>query len=235
MPPYVGGKSRMIKGIREAINKEINGKKVNNFYDLFCGGLSVSIGFVDCYDVYSSDNNEDLIYMWNKVKDSNFYNECPIVTKEQFDELKKQTTLSLDKSFAMFYCTFMCMYKGSHIINIKKNRTQGYFNNIKKNEDSIKKIKEITCKEYKDFDFSNGNNIIYCDPPYINTVNTYKSKNFNHDEFWTQLKKWTDMGNYVFVSEKTCPIEHKVIYEKELPVNMSKEGKTMVDKLFLII
>lgn len=241
---YIGGKSRTCKEISKIIKEYVKDKEVKEYYEPFCGGLSVACEFVNEYIVNCSDYNEDLIYFWNEVKNGNF-TEMPVVSEEYFDELKNSKELSLDKSFAMFWCTYLCVYKGKYMPNnyikvkgrrIMRRYQSERFSGIKKKESKIKLI-NFECCEYKTVSnkVKDGKFIIYCDPPYINTIQAYKVKTFNSEEFWKTMKLWTDQGNYVFVSEKVCPIDHIVMHEKDLSISMSNKGKRMSDKLFLII
>lgn len=235
MPSYIGGKSRICKDIYKVI-KDTCPEDIKEFYDLFCGGLSVSLEFVkNGYNVYSNDYNEDLIFLWNHVRINEI--EFPIVSKEDYQGFLKSSEKSFEKSFALFYCSYMCKYKGSYIndeymrdgksIHHHKER----FNSIKKEIDNIRKIKEITCLDYKSFSHLE-HKIIYLDPPYVNTSKVYKSS-FNTEEFWDFVSKLSK-NNYVFVSEQECPIEHEVVFEKDIFNNLKKSGGKLKEKLFFI-
>jgi len=62
--------------------------------------------------------------------------------------------------------------------------------------------------------------LIYCDPPYSNTVQ-YRDT-FNHELFWDWCRKQTKNGHTVFISEYSAPndfvcvkeIQHKTILDK---------------------
>lgn len=229
----MGGKSRIVKGIKESILKDVPNDNNGKFYDVFCGGLSVSIAFSEIFEVYSYDINEDVIFLWNYVKNNEIEN-CPVVSREQYNEFMKNNTRSFEACFSYFYYSFMSLYKGSYIEYKDKNgysKPTGSFNTIKKNQQFIKIIKDINVKNYKTLDFSNGKNIIYCDPPYENT-RRYGKNIFNNSEFWEIVKKWRDQGNYVYVSEKTCPLENvEIIFSKEIQNNISRT-KTQQENLY---
>lgn len=233
---YIGGKSRTCKEISKIIKDYVKDKEVKEYYEPFCGGLSVACLMTDLCPVNCSDYNEDLIYFWNEVKSGNF-TEMPVVSKEYFDELKNSEELSINKSFAVFWCTYLCVYKGSYCIDgIGKREYHGErYRSIKRKEPFIKLMNFENC-DYKDISnkVKDGKFIIYCDPPYVNTFQPYKVKTFESEEFWKTVKLWSDQGNYVFVSEKVCLIDHVVMHEKDLQVSIGSRTKRMIDKLFLI-
>jgi len=232
MPPYIGGKSRTKKDIISAIRKDTN-EELLKFIEPFCGGVNVSCEAVKYYETHCSDYNEDLIFLWNSVKNGEF-NEMPVVTKEMFDNHKNnQTPLSVERSFALFYNSFMTLYKGSYDTDCSRGLREERFRSIKRAEANIKLIKSFEFKSYKNIECTNC--IIYCDPPYVDTQKVYKEKEFNTEEFWKWCKEMKDKGNYVYVSERTCPIEHKLLHEKDISINLSKIRRVVTDKLFKVI
>ena len=133
------------------------------------------------------------------------------------------------------------MYKKGYVENMdkitKRMYHNGRFNTIKKAQSKIKKIKKLEVKNYKTLDFSSGKNIIYCDPPYNQTMNVYnKNCTFDTEEFWKIANKWKEEGNYVYVSEKQCPLENvEIIFSKNIFNSISKNTKVIQEKLYKII
>jgi len=63
--------------------------------------------------------------------------------------------------------------------------------------------------------FEPENKLIYCDPPYEgNIVSNEFFENFNHNEFWNIMRKWSEK-NLVFISERIAPADFKPIWSKE--------------------
>ena len=236
MPQHVGGKSRLKKDIYNSIKEDLKGKEVKDFIEPFCGGLHITQMFYNEYDTYCGDNGKDLIYMYNYLK-HNDMPDMPNITREKYLKLKEEEQ-SFEKSFALYHCSYKGKYSGGYIEpeyeGKPRKRHLSAYNGLKKYSDVIKKVKSFECKDYKEFteQVRDGGHLIYCDPPYINTLNCYEVNNFNTEEFWKIMKQWKDMGNYVYVSEKICPIANEVIYEKE--INKLGNGKTFLDKLFKI-
>jgi len=248
MPCYIGGKFRNCKDIKKAIMLDIKDEEIKGFIEPFCGGLNVTKEFYKDYNCFCFDNNEDLIYMWNYIK-NNVLPDIPIISKEKYKELINETELSFEKSFASFFCTFSSIYKGSYIndhkINKKSSTIRYYhkerYNGIKKIENLFKSV-NFQLTDYKNItkyiDISQGGYIIYCDPPYLNTLQGYANKNiFDSLEFWNTAKKWKEMGNYVYVSELSIPddINNKIIFEKNINIPISQGRRVMNDKLFKLL
>lgn len=63
---------------------------------------------------------------------------------------------------------------------------------------------------YVDYEHREGD-VVYCDPPYANTENTYGAK-FDHDAFW----EWVRTRDYpVYVSEYNAPEDFVSIWSKK--------------------
>lgn len=75
--------------------------------------------------------------------------------------------------------------------------------------------------------------IVYCDPPYTNTVH-YKDK-FDNERFWNWCRYLVKKGHQVFVSEYKAPEDFACIWEKKVEMlmrnNANKEQR--VERLFI--
>ena len=80
----------------------------------------------------------------------------------------------------------------------------------------VKKIKrlsgvEFICCDYSDFNPSGA--LIYCDPPYVDTIQPYGgSSSFDTVDFWNTIRDWSH-NNVVLVSEYTAPPDFEVVVE----------------------
>lgn len=79
------------------------------------------------------------------------------------------------------------------------------------------------------------NSIIYCDPPYRDTLG-YSTGSFDHDKFWQWVRDMSAAGHSIFVSEYTAPDDFECVWEKGVNVYMDKRGgyNTRVERLFTI-
>lgn len=66
--------------------------------------------------------------------------------------------------------------------------------------------------------------VIYCDPPYINTLGYSGNKGaaFDHGRFWSWVRRMTLAGHIVLVSESVAPRDFDVIYETSIPNSLGK-------------
>ena len=89
--------------------------------------------------------------------------------------------------------------------------------------------------------FSNLKNyIIYCDPPYDNTIKRYYKKGdklqFDHDLFWDWCRYMAD-ENIVFVSGYKAPSDFECIFSsshKLTGISPGGNNKKRVEKLFIM-
>lgn len=65
---YYGNKYKLLEQIFKLFPQNID-----NFYDVFCGGLDVSLN-VKSNKVYSNDKHEDLIWLYNEILNHNSHN-----------------------------------------------------------------------------------------------------------------------------------------------------------------
>lgn len=99
-----------------------------------------------------------------------------------------------------------------------------------KQSEKLKGVR-FTCKHYKNMKIPEES-IIYCDPPYKNTIK-YKD-GFNHDEFWHWVRK-ISKNNYVYVSEYIAPKDFQCILEVEHKTTIDlKQHDKRIERLFVL-
>jgi DNA adenine methylase len=78
---------------------------------------------------------------------------------------------------------------------------------------------------------------IYADPPYMNTTGYNGVPRFDGNAFWARCQEWAVSGVRVFVSEFECPVPHTILWEKERPLSVAKEGPTVrrMERLFEVL
>ena len=93
-----------------------------------------------------------------------------------------------------------------------------------------------------DVDFSNEDykelnphgNLIYCDPPYKNTIQPYGLLHFDTDKFWDVMRIWSK-DNDVFISEYEAPYDFKCVLEiptKTIIRDSDDKPSYRIEKLF---
>ena len=94
----------------------------------------------------------------------------------------------------------------------------------------MEKIELVSC-DYKNLIIPKRS-LIYCDPPYRNTV-SYGFE-FNHDEFDQWCRDRVKEGHYVFVSEYNMPDDFELVWSKGVKVTVNSKENSMIktEKLF---
>jgi site-specific DNA-adenine methylase len=196
MTCYHGGKQLIGKEIATIINAK--GKDFN-YAEPFCGMLSVFNHIETRGQTIISDQNADVIQMWQEAAHNNWEPPHAHLSESDYNILKQSSSPSALRGFVGHHYsyggTFFGSYrfKSSPICNI---------------ETTIKKVKQIAAKlsytsivagDYKALSDLTGF-IIYCDPPYKGTRCNYKDS-FDNETFLDWCEFMEIKGNKVFVSE----------------------------------
>ena len=180
---YIGSKLRHAKKILKIVLKD---RKPDQYYvEPFVGGCNV-IDKVNNPRI-GNDSHTQLIAMWKAIQ--NGWIPPLEYTKEKYIDVKNHKNqyppeLVAYMGFAgSFRAKWFGGYSGKFVRGngrIEDTMTQA-FNSMKKQRPYIVGI-EFTNKSYLEMNIP-PNSIIYCDPPYKNTLK-YSTGNFNYDEFW---------------------------------------------------
>ena len=97
-----------------------------------------------------------------------------------------------------------------------------------------RKIKgvDLICAPYQRLSIP-PKSIVYCDPPYSNTVGY--GQDFISKYFWVWCEALVEQGHQVFVSEYVAPPEWKVVWGKQTlnTLDIDTGGKKGIEKLFV--
>lgn len=230
---YYGGKYRTGKKIASVMDSLVQDKEILGYIEPFCGALGVA-RHMKGYNCFCSDGSLDLIMLWKAVKNgTNFYEE---IDKERWLELRDSEPSAI-RGLAGFGCSF----SGAWFISYANNKYGRYWS-----EESYRTICKLDLNnitfshcDYRSWDLlvQSGGYLIYCDPPYADSTVKHKGSSYDFDieEFWEYVRKWTSCGNTVVVSEREAPDDFKVVWSKELPnVKTGSKGK-YVDNLYVMI
>jgi DNA adenine methylase len=224
---YKGGKNRSGKEISEVL-KQFD---CSDYIEPFCGSLGVAIHMVDDYNCYVSDLCEDLVLLWQGVKDNTFT--LPDnVSKETYLKYKDDKPSAM-RGFIGFGCSYNGVWFSGYTVIKKRDYIQEAIRGIKKKEKYIKKIKGIKCCSYDDWKVKGC--LIYCDPPYKNTSGySAAGDSFDSKKFWDTVRKWSE-DNIVVVSEYTAPDDFECIWSKQRKESIARtKNKWVVEKLFIL-
>lgn len=234
---YLGSKAKIKNEIIPFLMKHLDGD--NEFVDAFMGGANI-IASVNYPKKVGIEINKYVVAVWDKIK------ECGISWIPQaFDEEEyyKVKADYQDKTgnynWAMIGYVGNCLSFGSKWwggfarFNPKKNEdhVKEAFNGIKKQVDNFEYLTKTTFMygSYDEYNYK-PNSVIYCDPPYQDTIG-YESS-FGHEKFWDWCRKMALDGHYVYISEYSAPSDFKCIWRKAVKEQVGKNVNQKVEKLF---
>lgn len=242
---YLGSKSRIAKHIVPIIQKCIDDNKITKYYEPFVGGANV-IDKIKCINRYGSDKNKYLIALLRYVQqERELLDDVP---RQLYNEVREayNNNLNIYEDWYIGMVGFLASYNGRWFDggyaqpgyeNTKNGkRYRNYYqeakNNIIQQIPNIRNV-EFAVADYRDYNFNDIEaSVIYCDPPYANTKGYETSKNFNCDEFWNTVRKWS-VSHYVLVSEEDAPDDFVCIWEKSVPRSIKATDKSKsIEKLF---
>ena len=233
---YLGAKHLIGNEIASVIYNKINPTMVNGYIEPFCGSLGVFKQMIKYnYNNYiASDLQHDIILLWQNLQNNEL--NLPIAfNQEMWNQLKKSDSPNAMKAVAGFGMSFGGKYFSGYIQKYASNSNRDFYKEFKNSLNKIQKIiQKPNIKFYnKSYNSFNPNNmLIYCDPPYHNTTQ-YETGDFNTDEFWELMRKWSK-NNYVFISEENAPDDFIVVWSKDKRRTLdSKTRSYKIEKLFV--
>ena len=189
---YIGGKRKLLPQILPLFPKDID-----TFVDLFAGGCNVGVN-VDANKVIFNDNLTYLIDMYQSFKNHTVEQvldhiegrvielDLSLTNQEGYLKLREEYNDEDRDSLDLFVLTAFSFnhqirFNNSHKFNNPFGKNRSSFNsNMKKNLLSFLEVikqdnYQFQSLSYDEFDFTNlsGNDLVYCDPPYLITTGTY--------------------------------------------------------------
>ena len=239
---YVGGKCINSKHIIDVLNQpEYDGM---NYVELFCGYCHITRRVKNKKSILINDKNELLICLLNGIRENLPY---PVISRERYYELKNQhSVITFERAIAGFCYSYNGKLFGGYVLDnsntpsFKKNgklhiyykQRQNYYEKLKQNQQFMNC--KIECKSYETFDLEGC--LIYCDPPYIGTIEYDKHSgvaNFDHEMFWHRIRELSKK-NTVFVSEYTAPDDFVVVSQSTKKSTFSGTRSNRIEKLFTL-
>lgn len=244
----MGSKSRIAKFIVPIIQQYIDNNKITKYVEPFVGGANV-IDKIKCDIKFGYDKNKYLIALLKRVQSGEELYES--VSKDLYNKARtafNNGDTSEFEDWEIGNIGFIASFNGRWFdggyaktgYEKTKNgqRLRNYYNEAKNNivnqTDNIKNV-IFNCCDYKNcIDLSNDKNmLIYCDPPYKGTKQYANAHDFNYEEFWETIRKWS-IHNIVLVSEQSAPDDFKCIWEQEVSRSIKAGDKSKsTEKLFI--
>lgn len=229
---YVGSKSRYVKEILPII---LEGRKANQYYvEPFGGSLSV-ISEVEGPRI-ANDKHKYLIAMFRAV--ANGWIPPETLTEAEYNFIKSNKDLYPHLTgFVGFACSFGAKWFGGYARGNQKNgKARNYC--AEGRRAIIKQAPKLKGIMLYNFDYDSfpipDESIIYCDPPYKNTVEYKGAGDFDHDKFWAWCDSMVKKGHKVYVSEYSAPDGWRIVWQKEVfnSLDLNTGSKKGTEKLF---
>lgn len=238
---YMGSKSRVAKYIVPIIQKCIDENNITTYIEPFAGGLNV-IDKIRCKHRYAYDINKYLIALWLHLQnDGKLLDNVP---RELYNEVRANYQSGCYEDWYVGNIGFLASYNGrwfdggyaqpGYEKNKSGMRYRDYYreasNNILNQLANVEDI-ELKTEDYRNIQPSGA--VVYCDPPYQGVKKYANSVDFNYEEFWDIMRKWSE-NNYVFVSELDAPDDFRCIWMQEVSRSIKATDKSRaVEKLFI--
>jgi DNA adenine methylase len=223
---YVGGKCRIRKELATYLESVRNGRI---FVEPFVGGANITAEMSG--NRIASDLCQDIVMLWSAAADGWW---PPISVSEAEYKAAKNEPPSAYRAFVGFGCSFGGKFFGGYARN---KRGDDFVKNARNSV--LRKAKRLRgvsffCCSYDSL--SPVDSLVYCDPPYANTTQGYASVKFDSKNFWLTMRKWSEQGNTVLVSEYNAPDFAREVWRKETKIEMrSKNGRERrIEKLFQV-
>lgn len=188
---YIGNKYKILSSIITLFPKEID-----TFVDIFGGSGTVLINTVAKKYIYNDNNNyvasifnglinEDIDYILGNIYSIINTYSLSKINRDGFEKLRNDYNNGMNDWITLY--VLMCYsfnhqfrFNNKHQYNSSFGRNRSYFSERQK-EDLLKMRKkfksnvDITIKNFIDIDYSKftKNDLIYFDPPYLNSVGSY--------------------------------------------------------------
>lgn len=227
---YVGSKARHAKHILPLMLKD---RVDRTWVEPFVGGGNV-IARVDGRRL-GADSNRYVVALLTAVRDGWVPPES--VSEEHYRAVKADP----DKypaalvGFVGTQCTFgskwFDCYARTGGRGPDRNFAREGRDNLLKQAPGLQGVELVAC-DYRALNIP-PRSLIYCDPPYAETLGYAGTAAFDHHDFWNWCDSMVRVGHDVFVSEYSAPPHWRCIWERETAGFQSRtERKRPVEKLF---
>lgn len=232
---YQGGKGRLAKDISDMIAWTAGGR--STYIEPFLGSAAVFAAAAPYFErSFGSDLQEDLILLWQAALEG--WRAPEYLSLEQYETLKNDPVPSPMRAFAAYPCSFAGKRFGGYAVDpdSQRNYARAGSRSIEQRVKKLRKL-DITLKvaDYRVWDdMVNSDTVVYCDPPYADTVEYRGADGFDHAEFWDVMTRWSDRGALILVSEYTAPPGWTCKWEIERHTStaIDNEGARATDRLF---
>lgn len=211
---YLGGKSRLAKSIAFAIL--VDAPTRDRYIEPMVGGGSVLAQMAPHFKhPMAGDVMPDLILMWKALQDG-WVPPCEI-SEEDYRALPTSVPSPL-RGLVGFGVSFGGRWFEGMARGAGRNFMDEASRGVRKKAATMTGVK-FKLRPYGEWKVNPGD-VVYLDPPYVNTKPYSGTEAFDHATFWTKAEEWAKLGAHVYVSEFTAPEGWSPIWEKERGVGL---------------
>lgn len=224
---YQGGKKRIAKDILKIILKD---RKPGQYYvEPFCGGCNV-IELVEGPRI-AADANKELIAMYKALQRG--WWPPQFISEEFYKQVQKDLKAPPELRAYVGFISFGAKYFGGYPRG-NSEFFMSYWNSVTRQTKKLNGVEFFNCS-YDQLGIPKES-IIYCDPPYAETIGYKNTGKFLKEQFWNWLRFKRGQGHSVFVSEYRAPRDFKEIWSKRQITNVDiKSLKEVTEKLFTLL
>lgn len=235
---YQGGKTRIAAPIAEILERgPLLGHSL--YVEPFLGSAAVFSRVAPHYpQAVGADAMPDLVMLWQAVLDGWVPPED--LSLDEYQALRDAEPSAL-RAFAGFPCSFGGKWFGGYARDPKSDRNfaRTASRSIVRRGLSIGTSPdvEIVQADYRDLgDLMGPGTVVYCDPPYADTLAYAGAGAFDSATFWRTANAWHDRGATVLVSEYTAPGGWVEVWSADRHVStaLDNRGKRATDRLFMV-
>lgn len=231
---YVGSKAKFVKDIIPILQECIVKNGVTTYWEPFVGGGNMLVN-VACDRKIGSDKDElpialmragvsDLTELLSRLPK-------PYPTKEHYIDVLKNPH-KYDAAYrgaVLLFGSYNARVYGGYYgayAKTKDGAIRNYYDEALRN--FVKQVPllqgtELLVSDYKDVHIESGDAmLIYCDPPYGDTVKY--SEAFDTETFWKWVREMSKM-HYVLVSEYNAPDDFVVVWQKDTQLSIDNREK----------
>ena len=233
---YMGSKNRLAKDIVPIIQSYILRGGVNLYIEPFTGGANV-IDKIQCERRIGYDIEPYVISCLSALRDG--WIPPKVVTEDEYKDIKEHKEKYPD--YLVGYCGYQLSYGGKFFGGYRRDKVgkrdycKEAYNFTLKQVPHLKGI-EFGVKDYREITGIEGA-VIYCDPPYKDTVRYTNVECFDHEYFYNWCLKMAKK-NTVLVSEYWMPEGFKEIWSKPVKVCLDStrsNGLQKIERLFEVV
>lgn len=230
---YQGGKTRIAKPIAEILFSDA--AECSTYVEPFIGSAAVFSRMAPHFEhAIGADLMPDLIMMWQALTLVG-WGPPEHLSEAEYRALRRAAPSPL-RAFAGFPCSFGGKWFGGYANDPLSDRN--YASTARRSV--LRRAAEMEGADlrrcdYRDLSDEMGpGTLVYCDPPYANTLGYAGPGSFDSKAFWSVMEAWAESGARVYVSEYTAPPGWVEVWsvERHTSTALDNSGARAVDRLF---